>query len=520
MNKLSIIIPCYNESKTIREILRRVEGAPMPGWEKEIIVVDDGSFDGTRDILKEYSSRMKIFFQEKNGGKGTAVRRGLKEATGEYSIIQDADLEYDPNDIKGLLGVIDTNKANVVYGSRNLHHEKREGFIVQRLGVWFITKLMNVIYGFKLTDVWTCYKLFPTEAGVDFLTGHFESELLFTASLVRRGYRFSEVAISHNPRPVSDGKKIRYRDGVQAIIVIILDFSVHLKKADSYVAKKVNDIIVCPFCKNNFSLNKEGYTCSLHGNFTVDKNGRPLLIDKGMLQQEAEEHTSGINWLKSFLKQFPTIYYGIWHLFCPVLMLANGPRKIKKFISDGTLIFDIGSGPERLGEEFVNVDVFPFHGVDVVADATNLPFKNNSISAAVTESMLEHVDDPVAVAKELVRVLKKDGVIYVSAPFIHPYHASPDDFGRWTISGLKDLFSELEIIETGVRSGPWSAFLMFFAYWLGVIFSFGYKKAAPFLAHLFMLLLGPLKIFDLIFMWLPGSEAVSAHLYIIGKKMG
>lgn len=518
MKKLSIVIPCYNESKTIRELLRRVENAPMPGWGREIIVVDDGSHDGTRDILKEHASRMKVLLQATNGGKGTAVRTGLARATGEYVLIQDADLEYDPGEIKNLLAVLGQGKADVVYGSRNIHPTKREGFLISRAGVWFITKLMNVLYGLSLTDAWTCYKLFPREAQSDFGAGHFESELLFTAALARRGYRFAEVAISHNPRPIAEGKKIRYRDGIYAIIVILLDRLVHLRKAAARPAQAVPVPVVCPLCRGPLSRDEEGYRCPMHGAFPVDRHNRPFLIEEGMREYQEEEHLSGVNWLKSFLKQFPPVYYGIWHVFCPVLMVANGPRKIRRFVEKGTPILDIGSGPERLGEDFVNVDAFPFPGVDLVADAAKLPFRDDSVPAAVTESMLEHVADPEAVAREMARVLKRGGVLYASAPFIHPYHASPDDFNRWTMSGLKGLFPGLEIVESGVRSGPWSAFLMFFAYYLGVIFSFGSKKAAPFLAHVFMLVLGPLKYLDFLFMYLPGSEAVAAHLYIIARK--
>ena len=184
----------------------------------------------------------------------------------------------------------------------------------------------------------------------------------------------------------------------------------------------------------------------------------------------------------------------------------------------GGALLDVGSGPERLGDEFINVDAFPFPEVDVVADAHALPFRDSSIDGVVSESLLEHVALPDRVAREMVRVLKPGGFLYVSAPFIHPYHASPDDFNRWTSSGLRFLFRDLEVVETGVRSGPWSAFLMFLAYWLGVICSFGFKKAVPFLAHIFMLVLGPLKYLDLIFARFPRAEDVSALLYLIGRK--
>lgn len=228
MNKLSIIIPCYDEEKTIEEILRRVQTAPVRGWGKEIIVVDDASRDGTRDILKQYEHIARIVYSETNGGKGTAVRRGIEHATGEFVLIQDADLEYDPIDIQQLLVVAESNTAEVIYGSRNLNPRTRRGGFIPRIGVWFITKLINTLHRLSLTDVWTCYKMFPREAAADFVVGRFESELLFTAALARRGYRFAEVPISYAPRNTAGGKKIRYRDGLYAIIVVIRDWMRHL----------------------------------------------------------------------------------------------------------------------------------------------------------------------------------------------------------------------------------------------------------------------------------------------------
>jgi len=518
MKKLSIIIPVFNESRTIRELLRRVDDASLSDWDKEIIVVDDGSTDGTRDILREYEQRVRVIYVSKNSGKGAAVRRGLEEAHGNYALIQDADLEYDPSEIEALLGPIERRKADVVYGSRNLYHKKRSGFIIPRIGAWLVTKQLNFLYGIRLTDVWTCYKLFPMEAAPDFVSGGFESELLFTASLARRGYKFAEVPISHDPRGVNEGKKIRYRDGFYSIAVLILDRLLHLRSPDNQKVRDMKNFVACPVCKNSISYLQNKYVCRGDGEFPIDASGRPYLIDQKIYRSQQKDHKSGVNWLKSFLKQFPRIYYGIWNFFCPVLMVVNGPKKIRKFFEKDTVIFNIGSGPERLGKEFINIDVFPFPEVDIVADAAHLPFADESVSALVSESLLEHVSDPHGVASEMMRVIKPGGILYASAPFIHPYHASPDDFNRWTISGLKYLFHDLEIIESGVRSGPWSAILMFLAYWFGVIFSLGSQKSAPFLAHIFMLVLGPLKYLDLLFMKLPGSHAVAAHVYVIAKK--
>jgi len=518
--KLSIIIPCYNEERTIRELLSRVLNIDLSPWQKEIIVVNDASTDLSVEILKAFGNKIKIVHLEKNSGKGTAVMKGLVEATGDYILIQDADLEYNPTDIPALLKEIGSRPGKVIYGSRNIHHEKRNGFIFQRLGVWFITVMINGFYGRRLTDVWTCYKVFPKTAKKHFLPGRYEAELLFTTALIRDDYEIVEVPISHAPRGVADGKKIRYRDGFRAIQVLLADRLSHLAKPEIRMAADHSRIICCPFCRADLTRKEKSFACETHGLFEIDDSTRPILIETNVYKKNETQHDTGINWLKSFLKQFPKLYYTIWHVVCPVMMLMNGPRMVIEKLGKNALVADIGSGPERLGPEFINVDVFPFPQVDIVADATHLPFKDNVLDGAVSESLFEHVPDAALVAREMVRVVRPGGLVYVSAPFIHPYHASPDDFNRWTISGLKHLFPDLEIIEAGVRSGPWSALLMFMAYWLGVVFSFGARAVAPFLAHLFMIILGPFKYLDYFFTKIPGSEAVATHLYILGRKRG
>lgn len=228
MASLSIVIPCYNEAHTVRQLLKKVFDVSLPGWSKEVIIVDDASLDGTRDIVREYRNRATVLFQERNQGKGSTVKRALAAATGDYVIIQDADLEYDPGDIPALLSVLESGVADVVYGSRTLDPHARHGGLIARVGAWFITKLINTLYGLSLTDAWTCYKVFPRAASDAFTAGRFESELLFTAALARRQYRFAEVPISYAPRAVADGKKIRYRDGLYAIIAICIDRIRHL----------------------------------------------------------------------------------------------------------------------------------------------------------------------------------------------------------------------------------------------------------------------------------------------------
>ena len=518
MKKISIVIPAYNEERTLEQVLKKLFDLELPGYEKEIIVVNDASTDGTKGILERYKSKIKVHHHDINLGKGSAVRNGLSQATGDLAVIQDADLEYDPEELPKLLQLLKDEKT-LVFGSRNLHHEPRRNFFVQRLGVWFLTKLINFLYGAKLTDVWTCYKIFPTKIKHYFVAGRFDSEILFTLNALHHGYNIKEGAVSHNPRTKEEGKKIRIRDGIGAIIKTLLHKLSHMKKPEAKIGvKETLHIIVDPVTKK--PLRREGkFLIAPDGTkYKLDEHDRPFLIETESYELNSEEHMSGINWLKSFFKQWPWLYYTIWHSFCPVLMLVNGPRKIKKYLSPDQYIVDIGSGPERLGKEFINVDVFPFPEVDIVADASVLPFADGSIPAMVSESMLEHVAEAGSVAKEMVRSLKSGGYLYVSVPFIHPYHASPDDFNRWTLSGLKYMFKELEIVEAGVRSGPWSAVIMFMAYWFGVLLSFGNRKIAPFISHFLMLFMGPFKFLDFLFYWIPGSDAVATHVYIIAKK--
>lgn len=221
MKKLSIIIPCFNEQETLETLIKRVQNLSLPDWEKEIIIVDDNSTDKTRQILRTMKNDARVIYRTENGGKGSAVKDGLSAATGDSILIQDADLEYNPAEIPKLIA--EANNQTLVYGSRNLSTHKRRGFLIPRLGVWFITQLVNVFYGVRLTDVWTCYKLFPRTASHFFVAGRFESEIIFTLKALRQGFRIIEVPISHRPRSRAAGKKIRYRDGFKAIWIIITD---------------------------------------------------------------------------------------------------------------------------------------------------------------------------------------------------------------------------------------------------------------------------------------------------------
>ena len=226
--KLSIVIPAYNERGTIQELLRRVARAALPeGVEREIVVVDDCSTDGTRDLLRELviagSPPIRLVEQPVNGGKGAALRRGFAEATGDLILIQDADLEYDPRDYPVLLQPILEDEADVVYGSRFLGGPHRVLFFWHYVANRGLTTLSNMFSDLNLSDMETCYKVFRRSLldGVRLRSDRFGIEPELTAKFARRRARIYEVPISYHGRTYAEGKKIGWKDGFQAIWSIV-----------------------------------------------------------------------------------------------------------------------------------------------------------------------------------------------------------------------------------------------------------------------------------------------------------
>jgi glycosyltransferase involved in cell wall biosynthesis len=216
--KLSVVIPVYNEVDNIREILKRVRAS---GAASEIIVVDDGSQDGSREILAEVNGKdgITVLLHPKNQGKGAAVRTGFAAATGEVILIQDADLEYHPRDFPALLQPIEDGIADVVYGSRFMGGPRRAVMFWHMIANQLLTLMTNVLYNTILTDMETGYKVFRREVvqGMKLRARGFEFEPEFTAKILKRHYRIFEVPISFNPRDYSQGKKIKLSDAFVAV---------------------------------------------------------------------------------------------------------------------------------------------------------------------------------------------------------------------------------------------------------------------------------------------------------------
>lgn len=230
--KLSIIIPVFNEIKTVSEIIKRVKEAKIPGFEKEVIIIDDGSTDGTIDQISKSikGTNIKFIKHEINQGKGAAVKTGISNATGEYIIIQDADLEYNPKYIERLTIPIKNKLSEVVYGTRlqrwpNLSRdEKTFQFLIHYFGNRFLSLLTSVLYGQWITDMETCYKLFPRKAlsGIKLNSKGFDFEPEITAKLMRKGYKVLEIPITTTPRGYDEGKKLNtVKDGGIALYTLI-----------------------------------------------------------------------------------------------------------------------------------------------------------------------------------------------------------------------------------------------------------------------------------------------------------
>jgi glycosyltransferase involved in cell wall biosynthesis len=239
--KLSVVIPVYNEMATIEEILLRVQSVDM---DKEVVIVDDCSKDGTRDFLKALAESAKmdppqmtlpqcgkpldtmhirVFFQEKNQGKGAALRRGFEESRGEIVIIQDADLEYDPSDYHRLIGPIEDGHADVVYGSRFLGGPHRVHLFWHYVGNKFLTLLSDMVTNLNLSDVWTCYKAMRRNVlqDIELKENRFGFEQEITIKIARGGWPVYETPISYYGRSYAEGKKITWKDGIRALWCIL-----------------------------------------------------------------------------------------------------------------------------------------------------------------------------------------------------------------------------------------------------------------------------------------------------------
>ncbi len=222
--------------------------------------------------------------------------------------------------------------------------------------------------------------------------------------------------------------------------------------------------------------------------------------------------------IRDFFKRWPKFYYFIGVTFGPLFFGGLSARSyLDKYQQDG-MILNIGSGPKLVRPDVVNVDIHPYKGVKIVADVHSIPLSDGSVSLIISDTVLEHLRDPRVAVKEMYRLLKSGGTAYVVMPFLYPFHSSPSDYFRFSKQGALELFADFEVIEIGVRAGPFSALNAHLNHMFAAIFSFGSPQLYSLLLNLVMFLTFPIKLPDIIFNHWPESDTVAALLYCVVKK--
>ncbi|MFH1455565.1 MAG: glycosyltransferase family 2 protein [archaeon] len=225
MNKLSIVIPVYNEERTLKEVVNEVLKVKLPNKiSKEIIIVDDGSVDNSKNILKKINHKnVKVFFNKFNQGKGATLLKGFKHCTGDLVIVQDADLEYDPNEYGKLIEAMKNKNADVIYGSRFLNKNNPVSYRHFALGNYLLSFMTSILYFQSITDMETCYKLFKSHVlqNIELESKRFDFEPEVTAKILKKGFKLYEVPITYKPRSIEEGKKINWKDGVYALYLLL-----------------------------------------------------------------------------------------------------------------------------------------------------------------------------------------------------------------------------------------------------------------------------------------------------------
>jgi SAM-dependent methyltransferase len=288
---------------------------------------------------------------------------------------------------------------------------------------------------------------------------------------------------------------------------------------------KLLRVLLCTACRRgSLSLRGEELWCSICSALYPVRDSK-LCFTKGTDENARKYQTEAgqfVNRLKSLVKKWPGLFVFLTYAIGSVSFLGQRPKQtIEKLFgrkAQEKIIINVGSGITRIHPAVINLDIFPFKNVDIVADAAALPFKDNSVDMLISESTIEHTPDAEKVIREMRRVVRPGGFVYVSIPFVMPFHASPNDYIRLTHEGLKQKFSDFTPRKIGALGGPASALVTFLMYFLALPFSIVSEAAYNLATYFFMAILSPLRFFDLLFMLFPRSIEVSAFIYFIGEK--
>jgi SAM-dependent methyltransferase len=222
--------------------------------------------------------------------------------------------------------------------------------------------------------------------------------------------------------------------------------------------------------------------------------------------------------VREYFKRYPAFYFFVATIFGPLLYSGMSTQKFLRLFPSTGQVLNLGSGPRIIAPAVTNVDMVAYPGVAIVADVSAVPLPDGSVSRIISNTVLEHVRDPNVAVREMHRLLESGGVAYVTIPFLYPFHSSPNDYHRWTLEGAKELFREFEIIEIGIRAGPFSALCAWAVHMVGFIFSFGSPTFNSLFTNLSMFILFPLKLPDVIFNHWPQSHMVASVFYCVIRK--
>lgn len=284
------------------------------------------------------------------------------------------------------------------------------------------------------------------------------------------------------------------------------------------INKKLLDNLVCIKCSGRVKLSRDALVCATcKKKYSIVKDKPRMLLGKSIKGPKKPTGDFIVSRLKVFFRRFPKIYSILYYLFGAAFVGKN-PKNVIKNIDEKKIIINLGSGPKKIREDIINIDIYPFPDVDILADASNLPIKDNSVDVIINEAVLEHNKNPQALVKEMHRVLKPGGLIYVTTVFVASFHSSPNDYYRWSKEGLRELLKDFKEEEIGIICGPTSAMLSIFNEWLATLFSFGCQGLQQVLLMFFMVITSPLKILDYLISKFPSAQNIAYGFYYIGKK--
>lgn len=274
------------------------------------------------------------------------------------------------------------------------------------------------------------------------------------------------------------------------------------------------EILICPNCKSGKLMfdDKQVLCKTCSSNYTVDNGCYYFFANNN------EKVLDGLDKIKTLFKKFNWFYDLLIYFISPVFVSNNQKKFIKKNVNSDMISVNLGSGNTVIGREIYNIDLFPYKNVDLTCDITSIPLKTNSVDIVFNLAVLEHIPDPELVVNEIFRILKKGGVVYSFFPFIQGFHASPYDFSRRTLEGMKVLFNKFEQIDLKPAGGPTSGMLWILQEWLAILFSFGIKPLYLILYFFMMVITSPLKFLDIILIRHPMAKNISSGFIYIGRK--